>query len=102
MMVLGRSSAWLIWLGAAGLGVYMALNSVQLPAMVSDMYGDLDYDPIFQRVSSIAAWFGAFSASFWGFLYDTCGNYMPMLLLAAVLCMLTGCAGVWATKKKYQ
>ena len=102
MMVLGRSSAWLIWLGAAGLGVYMALNSVQLPAMVSDMYGDLDYDPIFQRVSSIAAWFGAFSASFWGFLYDTCGNYMPMLLLAAALCMLTGCAGVWATKKKYQ
>lgn len=98
-MLLG-SSFWIVLLiGASLVGVYISLFNVQIPIMVKDMYGNLDYDKLFPLFTSIGGWFGAFSVSFWGVLRDTTGSYTAMFSIAVVACSLAGILGSLAIQK---
>ena len=96
LLVLGAGQAVWVLAGAVLLSMYVALSNVQLPVMVSDMYGRRDYDRLFPLFTSFGSWFGAFSASMWGLLYDATGSYTPMLAIATAACALAGALGTAA------
>lgn len=96
IMLLGANSPVMILMGSACFGVYYAISGVQMPAMVNTMYGNKDYDKIFQAGAKWGPWFGAVAASLWGFVYDFSNSYTLSFILAAILCVLTSVFGVVA------
>ena len=98
-ILLGDRSGIVILLGVALLGVYISLANVQLPVMLTDMYGSLDYDKLFPLFTSFGSWFGAFSASFWGLLHDVTGGYTAMLSIGVAACALAGVLGLLAVQR---
>lgn len=96
LMLIGNSSAAVMLVGAAFFGIYYAINGIQMPAMVTTMYGEKDYAAIYPFAAAFAPWFGAISSSLWGFLYDLTGTYTSMLVIGAVLCAVTGVSGILA------
>lgn len=99
MLYLSKEHALALLAGASITGVFYSLANVQLPALITQMYGCRDYDRIFPSVSSFGAWFGAFSASLWGFINDITGSYSMTLLLAATLSAAAAICGNVAVKK---
>lgn len=96
IMLLGGSSAYLLLGGATLYGIYYQINQVQMPAMVSTMYGQREYDKIFPVGAVFGPWVGAVSYALWGFVYDATGNYTAMLVIGLLLCALTAIAGILA------
>lgn len=94
-----NSSPVLILCGSFVLGIFVALNNVQLPAMITCMYGEKDYDRIFPAASSASSWVGAISASMWGFINDFTGGYTVMLVTTTAMCVITAAIGLVAVKK---
>lgn len=99
ILLLGRSSGMMILAGVSLLAVYITQANVQLPVMIRDMYGMLDYDKLFPLLTSLGGCFGAVSASFWGFLHDVTGDYTLMMTIAVIACALAGALGTWAVQK---
>lgn len=95
-LLFGDSSAVAILIGSSCIGVYISLYNVQIPIMVRDMYGGLDYDKLFPLFIFFSGCFGSGSASLWGRLYDIAGNYSLMLSIAAFAAVIAGVAGVLA------
>ena len=95
ILLIGGNPAILL-IGAAVYGLYNAIANVQLPAMVTTLFGSRDYDGIFQTAAAFCPWFGAISYSLWGFLYDGTGSYVVMLLAGMGLAALTAFSGIAA------
>ena len=89
LMILGSADAWLLLGGAALYGIFYQINQVQMPAMVTTMYGEREYDKIFPVAAVISLWVGAVSYSLWGFVYDATESYFIMLLIGFALSVLT-------------
>jgi len=96
MMLAGQANSIVILIGAALFGIYYVVGSVQLPVMITSMYGDREYSKLFPFAAAFCPWFGAVSSSLWGFLYDMTGTYSSMLIGGIVLCALTSITGVIA------
>lgn len=92
LMLLFQSQAGMILAGAALFGVFYAIANVQLPAMVTTLYGERDYGSIYPVAAAFSPWFGAISSSLWGFVYDATGSYNPMLIAGIGLTALTAIA----------
>ncbi len=101
LMLGGGSSAMLLG-GSALYGIFYQINQVQMPAMVSAMYGEREYDKIFPIGATISPWVGTVSYSLWGFLFDATHSYNVMLtagLICGVITAVTGILAVSASKK---
>jgi len=95
-LMVGGNSAIALLGGAAVFGLYYAIANVQLPAMVTTLFGNRDYDKIFQTAAAFCPWFGAISYSLWGFIYDGTGSYTLMLIAGIILCAVTAGSGIAA------
>ncbi len=96
IVLFGGANPITVLIGAALFGMSYVFTGLQYPAMTMTLYGSLDYEKIYPVATAIAPWFGAFSYSLWGFLYDATGSYVPMLVIGAILCVLTAVFGVAA------
>lgn len=96
LMLLSGSGAWALLGGAALYGIFYQLNQVQMPAMVSAMYGEREYDKIFPVAAVFSPWVGAVSYSIWGFVFDMTGSYNIMLIIGLTLSVVTAVAGIFA------
>ena len=91
-------SVFLIYLGGALIGIFYSIANVQLPAMVTTLYGERDYGSICPVAAAFSPWFGAVSSSLWGFLYDATGSYNAMHIAGIALTALTAIACFLAVK----
>lgn len=96
LLMMGGSMSFMMLIGAALYGIFYQVNQVQMPAMVSELYGELDYDRIFPVAASISPWIGAVSYSLWGFLFDLTHSYNIMLIVGLSCGILTAITGVIA------
>lgn len=102
LMMFSGAGAWPLLGGAALYGIFYQINQVQMPAMVTAMYGEREYDKIFPVAAVFSPWVGAVSYSLWGFIYDAAQSYNVMLIIGLALGVLTAVAGMAAiaTSKK--
>lgn len=56
LMILGNADAWLLLGRAALYGIFYQINQVQMPAMVTTMYGEREYDKIFPVAAVFSPW----------------------------------------------
>ena len=98
LMLLFQSQAVVILIGAALFGIFYSIANVQLPAMVTTLYGERDYHNIYPVAAAFSPWFGAISSSLWGFLYDATGTYNAMHIAGIALTALTAIACFLAVK----
>ena len=98
LMLLFQSQAVMILIGAALFGIFYSIANVQLPAMVTTLYGERDYGSIYPVAAAFSPWFGAVSSSLWGFLYDATGSYNAMHIAGIALTALTAVACFLAVK----
>ena len=102
VLMLGGSSTAMLLGGSALYGIFYQINQVQMPAMVSAMYGEREYDKIFPIGATISPWVGMVSYSLWGFLFDATKSYNAMLiagLVCGAITAVTGILAVSASKK---
>ena len=94
ILLLCEGATALPMLGGAFLyGIFYQINQVQMPAMVTTMYGEREYDRIFPVGAAFGPWIGAVSYTIWGFIYDSTGSYTAMLVIGVVLCSVAAVFG---------
>lgn len=96
VLMLGGSSTAMLLGGSALYGIFYQINQVQMPAMVSAMYGEREYDKIFPIGATISPWVGMVSYSLWGFLFDATKSYNAMLIAGLVCGAITAVTGILA------
>lgn len=95
VLILNASSLWVMYLCAVGIGLLMALDSLQLPMVSRSIFTEEMYEKLYPRVCSVNVLACIASTSILSILADMDGNYTMVMGFSAVTAVL-GCVVIVA------